>query len=45
VSVHGAKPKHQPDLLSIVGLIPEKAAVKIVLVRDGKTLTKTVTLK
>lgn len=45
VSIHGIKPKHQPDLLSIVGLIPGKTAVKIVIQRDGKTLTKTITLK
>jgi hypothetical protein len=45
VSVGGAKPKHQPDLLSIIGLIPEKTPVKVVFLRGGKTLTKTITVK
>jgi S1-C subfamily serine protease len=45
VSVNGMKPKHHYDLLSILGGIPEKTPVKIALLRGGKTLTKTVTLK
>jgi Zn-dependent M28 family amino/carboxypeptidase len=45
VSLNGLKPKHDPDLLSIVGLIPEKTPVKVVLVRDGKSLTKSVLVK
>src|SRR5262249_45487208 len=45
VSVNGQKPKHHFDLVSILGTIPEKGAAKIALLRDGKQLTKTVTLK
>jgi Peptidase family M28/PDZ domain len=45
VTVQSLKPKHQIDLISILGTIPDKGAVKIALLRDGKPLTKTVTLK
>jgi hypothetical protein len=44
-SVDGIEPKHHFDLLGIIGMIPEKGQVKIALRRDGKKLTKTVTVK
>ena len=45
VSVNGIKPKHEFDLLSILGTIPEKGAAKLSLLRDGKAFTKSITLK
>jgi hypothetical protein len=45
VSINGQKPKHQFDLLSVLGAVPEKTSVKLVLARDGKQRAKSVLLK
>jgi hypothetical protein len=45
VSANGVKVRHQYDLISVIGTVPEKASIKLSLLRDGKPLSKNVPLK